>query len=110
MAAPRAQPIHQEGQLIGHAIRCPACEAEDTGSLHVFYLKTTWSSPGWSFNGDVYKPTFIPSMMARCRLKGVEHVCHSFVTDGRIQYLGDCTHALKGQTIDLPPFDDKEEP
>jgi len=110
MAAPRAQPIHQDGQLIGHAIRCPACEAENTGSLHVFCLKTTWSSPGWSFNGDVYKPTFIPSMMARCRLKGVEHVCHSFVTDGRIQYLGDCTHALKGQTIDLPPFDDKEEP
>jgi hypothetical protein len=29
-------------------------------------------------------------------------VCHSFVTDGRIQYLGDCTHAMAGQTVDLP--------
>lgn len=30
--------------------------------------------------------------------------CHSFVTDGRIQYLGDCTHALAGQTVDLPDW------
>ena len=29
-------------------------------------------------------------------------VCHSFVTDGRIQFLNDCTHALAGQTVDLP--------
>lgn len=29
-------------------------------------------------------------------------VCHSFVTDGKIQYLGDCTHALAGQTVELP--------
>jgi hypothetical protein len=28
------------------------------------------------------------------------------VTDGRIQFLGDCTHALAGQTVDLLPFDD----
>ena len=34
--------------------------------------------------------------------------CHSFVTDGRIQFLSDCTHALAGQTVDLP--DIKENP
>jgi hypothetical protein len=28
-------------------------------------------------------------------------VCHSFVTDGKIQYLSDCTHAMAGQTVDL---------
>ena len=28
--------------------------------------------------------------------------CHSFVTDGRIQFLADCTHPLAGQTVDLP--------
>ena len=27
---------------------------------------------------------------------------HSYVTDGRIQYLSDCTHPLAGQTVDLP--------
>jgi hypothetical protein len=35
-------------------------------------------------------------------------VCHSFVTDGRIQFLGDCTHALAGQTVDLPEWPNPE--
>jgi hypothetical protein len=35
-----------------------------------------------------------------------ERVCHLFVTDGRIQFLGDCTHALAGQTVDLPDWED----
>jgi hypothetical protein len=33
-------------------------------------------------------------------------VCHSFVTDGRIQFLGDCTHALANQTFDLPGWEE----
>lgn len=32
--------------------------------------------------------------------------CHSFVTAGRIQFLGDCTHALAGQAVDLPEWID----
>jgi len=36
---------------------------------------------------------------------GIPSVCHSFVTDGRIQFLTDCTHALAGQTVDIPDFD-----
>ena len=35
-------------------------------------------------------------------LKASSSVCHSFITDGRIQFLGDCTHELKGQTVELP--------
>lgn len=35
----------------------------------------------------------------------VGKVCHSFVTDGCIQYLGDCTHRLAGQTVDLPAWE-----
>lgn len=26
-------------------------------------------------------------------------------TDGRIQFLNDCTHALAGQTVDLPDWE-----
>ncbi len=70
--------------------------------------------PRWCWNGSGDKPTFTPSIKvthdahpdaseefkewrtARC--------CHSFVTDGRIQFLADCTHALAGQTVDLPDF------
>lgn len=29
------------------------------------------------------------------------YVCHSFVTDGHIQFLGDCTHALAGKMVPL---------
>ena len=35
-------------------------------------------------------------------------VCHSFIRDGRIQFLGDCTHHLAGQTVDLPDFTEEE--
>lgn len=30
--------------------------------------------------------------------------CHSFVTNGRIQFLSDSTHPLAGQTVELPDW------
>lgn len=56
-------------------------------------------------------PTFTPSILVR--YDGADAgqgaappaVCHSFVTNGRIQFLGDCTHALAGQTVDLPEIE-----
>lgn len=36
------------------------------------------------------------------KLVHVTFCCHSFVTNGKIQFLNDCTHDLKGQTIELP--------
>ena len=30
--------------------------------------------------------------------------CHSFITNGEIKFLNDCTHELKGQTVRLPEF------
>lgn len=33
-----------------------------------------------------------------------DEVCHSFVRAGKIEFLGDCTHALKGQTVPLPDW------
>lgn len=35
-------------------------------------------------------------------------ICHSFVIDGRIQFLGNCMHKLAGQTVDLPDWEDEE--
>ena len=32
--------------------------------------------------------------------------CHSFLTEGRWHYLGDCAHALAGQVVDLAPLPD----
>jgi hypothetical protein len=31
-----------------------------------------------------------------------ERRCHTFITDGRVQFLADCTHELARQTLDLP--------
>jgi hypothetical protein len=33
-------------------------------------------------------------------------VCHSFVKNGYIQYLSDCTHEFAGLTIELQKVDD----
>jgi hypothetical protein len=81
---------------------------------------------GWAFNGDFEKPTLSPSILVRsghyakdaepgnCWCDFSERTgqtsdfkcfrCHSFVTDGRIQFLSDCTHELAGQTVDFPPW------
>jgi hypothetical protein len=61
-------------------------------------------SPHWEFNGDLERPTLSPSILARADW-GPERrpmVCHSFVRDGRIEFLSDCTHAFAGKTVDLP--------
>ena len=59
----------------------------------------------WGFNGDVDKPTFTPSVFVHGHKRHEQPDspdCHSFVTDGQIQFLGDSTHALAGQTVPLP--------
>ncbi len=76
---------------------CPGC-----GNAHGV-------TDSWKFNGNQDRPTFSPSVLVR----GVKDaasdptptVCHSFVRDGQIQFLGDCTHSLAGKTVDLPDFD-----
>ena len=89
---------------------CPGCK---TGHQVVVD-----GSRGWTWNGDGDRPTFTPSIlcqgtvpitdeqhariMAGEKVQPAPLVCHSYVTDGRIQFLGDCTHALAGQTVDLP--------
>lgn len=83
---------------------CPGCNM-----LHGVNVETD-GPPRWGWNGSVDKPTFTPSVLVHYRWGPEQRdvVCHSFVTDGRIQFLGDCTHALAGQTIDLPLLEDGE--
>lgn len=79
------------------AFKCPGCD--DT---HHFYTKYRGNTKfEWTFNGDVDKPTFTPSLL----LSRPGKRCHLFVTDGKIIYCGDCDHKLAGQTVpmeDLP--------
>lgn len=70
---------------------------------------------GWSWNGHPTRPTFLPSILVSYdgadagRDGAPPRVCHTFVTDGRIQYLGDCTHVLAGQTVDMPDWPQRVE-
>lgn len=53
----------------------------------------------WTWNESRDTPTLTPSLLTKY---SDAYVCHCFVTDGKIQFLTDCTHALAGQTVELP--------
>jgi hypothetical protein len=75
---------------------CPGCECE-----HAVYTQFRNSLNAiWSWNGSMDRPTFNPSLLVKWT-GSVNHVCHSFIRDGRIQFLNDCTHKLAGQTVEL---------
>ena len=104
----------------GVHFRCPGCN-----EIHGIKYEPT----GWTFNGNLEFPTFSPSVLVRsghyaggaaaekghcyCNVEARTGekskwkciICHSFVTDGKIQFLSDCTHALAGQTVDLPDWE-----
>lgn len=91
--------------------RCPGCDEPHMVAVG------SGEGPRWGYNGDPAKPTFTPSILVTWSepsdvaeefddtSKDRPMVCHSYVTDGRIQFLGDCTHALAGHTLDLPEFE-----
>lgn len=88
---------------------CPGCK-----TYHSFIVRSEIPGrPVWQWNGDRDKPTFSPSLRVQWtgRISGQshsqDHLCHSFVRDGQIQFLGDCTHALVGQTVPLPDVEDE---
>ncbi len=81
---------------------CPGCD-----EAHAVNVGGDHPGPKWGWNESLEKPTFTPSILVRSEHgeARMPRVCHSFVTDGRIQFLGDCTHALANQTVELqePP-------
>lgn len=110
-------------------ILCPGCKT--THTLNIDPSK----KPCWEFNGDFEKPTFSPSILERsghyCWNDGKDpsecmfcndpepefedaefgkylpcYICHSFVRDGMIEFLSDCTHTLAGQTVPLLDIED----
>ena len=102
---------NEKGKFI---LMCPACECGH------------WFNDTWQFNGDMEKPTINPSLLvtsysvpenpelddngkyvlgADGRIKGAKKtICHSFVREGKIEFLGDCTHDKAGQTLELKDF------
>lgn len=114
------------------AFWCPGCHEAHQITVRA---DANQQGPRWSYNGNPEAPMFSPSVLVRAvRIDGgdaevdrildeyklpedrermladkrINTVCHSFVTDGQIQFLGDCTHALAGKTVPLPDFNEKE--
>lgn len=69
---------------------CPGCE-------HAHHIDTK----RWTFDGNLERPTVSPSLLNYAGNDTPR--CHIFVKAGRIQYLGDCTHDLAGQTVEMTP-------
>ncbi len=73
---------------------CPGCKREHA-------INDTWE-----FDENYDKPTISPSVLWNggwyVKGKWEKHICHSFIKEGKIQFLDDCTHKLAGQTVDLP--------
>lgn len=94
---------------------CPGCEC-----CHGVWVAASnpLTEGKWEWNGSMDQPTFTPSILVRgtVPITDDEHrrimageqiepkplVCHSFVRNGQIQFLSDCTHHLAGQTVELP--------
>ena len=84
---------------------CPAC-----GHMHGFAVEKPFHKGDiWTFNGNGDIPTFSPSMNIGIGPYPDGHMtrCHYFLTEGRIQYLNDCTHDLVGQTVECPDIPEK---
>jgi hypothetical protein len=79
---------------------CPGCESRHTIMIAP---SSTGTTPVWTWNGSKEAPTFSPSLLVQGYdyKNEVKQICHSFITNGRIKFLEDCTHSLAGQTVDL---------
>lgn len=92
---------------------CPGCKTR-----HVVTVRGEHQGTAWEFNGSLERPTLSPSVLVTWYkpsdddtefddpTKDVKQTCHSFVRDGRIEFLSDCSHSLAGQTVDLPELED----
>lgn len=92
---------------------CPGCEC--------YHGPRVSGDGSWEWNGDREKPTFSPSILVRWTrspsdadidkmlagdvVKPQDVVCHSFVRDGMIEFLSDCTHTLAGKTVPLADYE-----
>jgi len=94
--------VYGDGTHYAWCFFCPAC-----ASLHQCDNR-------WTFNNDTERPTFNGSILVHAvdnpEVGYHRPRCHSFVTDGRISYCTDSTHAMAGQTADLPDWDSVRNP
>lgn len=120
--------VDGHGDYHGLSFHCPGCGRRHNVTHNQpppgYKLSRYITGDTWTFNGNYELPTLGPSVLVRtghyadgnrkecycnfeerypgktCSYKCM--ICHSFVRDGKIQFLTDSTHHLAGQTVDLP--------
>ena len=70
-----------------------------TQDVNCFWV-TGYYDRGWQWNGDFERPTVTPSIL-NSRPGFINHV---YITNGKIEYLNDCTHDMAGQRVDMVDF------
>ncbi len=77
---------------------CPGC-----GRIHAI-------DKSWTIIGPMDKPTIHPSVFVNSPSSEFyvprDFTCHSFIVDGLIKYLPDCTHELAGKTVPMEPIEE----
>jgi hypothetical protein len=92
MGAKLLETVNSDGSHYSWVFHCPAC-----GFAHQCDNR-------WNFNGDVERPTFQGSVLVYAVPEIGRPRCHSFVSDGRIAYCTDSTHAMAGKSMELPDW------
>lgn len=113
------------GGRVGLSYLCQGCD--ETHSVVIERQDRAGPGPCWGYNGNPAAPTFTPSVLVTsghympghdpakgcyCTNPAPDDEgwgfecgrCHTFITDGMVQFLGDCTHSLAGQTLPVPDW------
>ncbi len=112
MALSKADPSHVVSKLGAYQNpeyeallwRCAGC-----GDIHNIRVGgDSESEPGWIWNRSLVQPTLSPSILKQPNspnpdFPGADKRCHSYVRDGRVEFLGDCDHDLAGKTVPMEP-------
>lgn len=86
------------------------CPASSCGTVRIPVQATPGSKESiWKWNGSLDKPTLHPSIKKTWDFgpQRKHNVCHFWIKDGVIQFLADCTHELKGQSVPMNDVTDE---
>jgi hypothetical protein len=108
VCSPHSAPYYgvEPNAVLGYAFWCPGCKKK-----HWYPIVGRDSRQVWSFNGNLEKPTFNPSLLHH------EHPtlddegktetsprCHIWIRDGVIEFYSDSTHGVIGHVpmVEIP--------
>lgn len=89
--------ISDKDQGPDYLFYCPGCKTH-----HGVWTKDRGEKTAkWDFNNDLNSPTVSPSLLIRYPQGDKMKICHSFIRNGYIEFLHDCTHELAGKILPL---------